>query len=113
MLLREFALPVADAEAKGYALVFSPALAARLAELHGQYGTPNCVPMPSLLANGKLMLSADILTEVMPGGLLAAMWAAADQATVGKDVEVIAWADAVAMMDQPAINAAFIEASSL
>ena len=98
MLLREFALPVADAEAKGYALVFAPTLAARLSELHAEYGSPNCVPMPSMLTDGRLMMGADILTEVEPGGLLAAMWAAADKAVLGQAVEVIPWAEAVAML---------------
>jgi hypothetical protein len=44
------------------------------------------------------MLSADILTEVMPGGLLHAMWAAADQAVLLSSVEVIPWDEAVAML---------------
>ena len=38
------------------------------------------------------------LTEVMPGGLLAGMWAAADKAVLLPAVEVIAWDDAVAML---------------
>jgi len=101
MLLLDITLPLSDVDAKGYALVFSMAFAARLAELHAQYGGPNCVPIPSMLTDGRLMLSADILTEVMPGGLLAAMWQHADQAAVGSEVEVIAWGDAVAMLPQP------------
>jgi hypothetical protein len=44
------------------------------------------------------MLCADVLTEVMPGGLLHAMWAAADQAVLLLSVEVIPWADAVALL---------------
>ena len=46
---------------------------------------------------------ADILTEVMPGGLLAGMWAAADKAALLPNVTVMAWADAVALLppDQP------------
>jgi len=98
MLLRELLLPVADADAKGYALVFSPTLAVRLGQLHAEHGSPNCVPVPSLLADGRLMLGADILTEVHLGGLLAAMWAAADKTVLGQAVEVIPWADAVAML---------------
>jgi hypothetical protein len=98
MLLREFALPVADADAKGYAIVFAPTLAARLSELHAEYGSPNCVPVPSMLTDGRLMIGADILTEVEPGGLLAAMWAAADKTLLGQAVEVIPWAEAIAML---------------
>jgi hypothetical protein len=44
------------------------------------------------------MLCGDILTEVMPGGLLAGMWAAADQAVLLPNVAVIPWADAVALL---------------
>jgi hypothetical protein len=98
MTLADLTLPISDADAKELALVFTPTLAGRLAQLHSQYGTPNCVPMPRMLTDGRLMLCADILTEVMPGGLLHAMWAAADQATLLSSVEVIPWADAVALL---------------
>jgi hypothetical protein len=98
MTLSDLTLPINDADAKQLALVFTPQLAGRLATLHAQYGTPNCVPMPRVLTDGRLMLSADVLTEVMPGGLLHAMWAAADQAALLASVEVIPWADAVALL---------------
>jgi hypothetical protein len=98
MTLADIELPITDADAKGYALLFTLQLAGRLAQLHSQHGSRNCVPTPSLLADGRLMLSADVLTEVMPGGLLHAMWEAADKAALGANVEVIPWADAVAML---------------
>ena len=101
MLLRDLQLPMTDADARGLALVFAPALAARLSQLHAAYGSTNCVPMPSPLIDGRLMLCADVLTEVRPGGLLAAMWGHADQTVLGAAVEVIPWDDAVAMMPQP------------
>jgi hypothetical protein len=103
MKLADLALPISDADAKGLALVFTPALAGRLAELHALHGSPNCVPMPRTLADGRLMLCADILTEIEPGGLLHAMWEAADKTVLGASVEVIPWADAVAMLppDEP------------
>jgi hypothetical protein len=44
------------------------------------------------------MLCGDILTEVMPGGLLAGMWAAADQAVLLPSVTVMPWAEAAAML---------------
>jgi len=100
MLLAEVPMPLPVESARALALVFSPALAARLGQLHAQYGSPNCVPVPSLLVDGRLMLCADVLTEVRPGGLLAAMWQHADQAVLGASVEVIAWGEAVAMMPQ-------------
>jgi len=101
MLLRDLSLPISDADARGLALVFAPTLAVRLGQLHAAYGSSNCVPVPSPLTDGRLMLGADVLTEVKPGGLLAAMWGHADQAVLGASVEVIAWDDAVAMMPQP------------
>lgn len=103
MTLADLTLPISYADAKGYALVFTATLAARLAELHGQHGSRNCVPVPRVLADGRLMLSADVLTEIEPGGLLHAMWQAADQAVLGASVEVMPWADAVAMLppDEP------------
>lgn len=98
MTLAEITLPITDAWGKAHALVFSPALAQRLAELHAIHGSSRCVPMPRALTDGRLMLCADILTEVMPGGLLADMWAAADKAVLLPSVEVIPWADAVAIL---------------
>jgi hypothetical protein len=103
MTLSDLTLPISDADAKGLALVFTPQLAQRLAELHAQHGSTNCVPTPQLLTDGRLMLCADILTEIEPGGLLHAMWQAADKAVLGASVEVIPWADAVALLppDEP------------
>ena len=101
MLLRELSLPISDAEARGLALVFAPSLAARLGQLHAAYGSTNCVPVPSPLTDGRMMLGADVLTEVRPGGLLAAMWANADHAVLGASVQVIPWGEAVAMLPTP------------
>jgi hypothetical protein len=102
--LSDLTIPISYADAKGYALVFTPQLAGRLAELHAEHGSPNCVPVPRVLTDGRLMLCGDILTEVMPGGLLAGMWAAADQAVLLPNVTVIPWADAVALLPaEPAI----------
>ena len=104
MKLSDLTLPISYADAKALALVFTPQLAARLAELHGQHGSTNCVPVPRTLTDGRLMLCADVLTEIEPGGLLHAMWQAADQAVLGASVEVIPWADAVALLPaDPAI----------
>lgn len=98
MTLSDLTLPISYADARGLALVFTPQLAARLAELHGQHGSTNCVPVPRTLADGRLMLSADVLTEIGPGGLLEGMWAAADKAALGQAVEVLPWSDAVALL---------------
>lgn len=98
MTLPDLTLPISLEDARGLALVFTPALAGRLAELHAEYGSPNCVPVPRTLTDGRLMLCADVLTEIEPGGLLHAMWEAADKAVLGQAVEVIPWADAVALL---------------
>lgn len=104
MTLSDLTLPIAAEDARAYALVFTPQLAQRLAELHRLHGSQNCVPMPRTLTDGRLMLCADILTEIEPGGMLHAMWEAADKAVLGQSVEVIPWADAVAMLPpDPAI----------
>jgi hypothetical protein len=101
MLLRDLSLPIDVEQARVLALVFAPALASRLGQLHAAYGSSNCVPVPSPLTDGRMMLGADVLTEVRPGGLLAAMWSHADQAVLGAAVEVISWDEAVAMMPPP------------
>jgi hypothetical protein len=98
MTLADLTLPISYEDARQYALVFTPSLAARLAERHAEHGSTKCVPMPRVLTDGRLMLCADVLTEVMPGGLLHAMWAVADQAVLLPSVEVIPWADAVALL---------------
>jgi hypothetical protein len=98
MTLSDLTMPIPYADARGLALVFTPQLAGRLAQLHGQHGSPNCVPVPRTLTDGRLMLSADVLTEIEPGGLLHAMWQAADQAVLGASVEVLPLADAVALL---------------
>lgn len=101
MTLADLTLPISYEDAQGYALVFTPSLAQRLAELHALHGSPKCVPVPKALIDGRLMLSADVLTEVMPGGMLADMWAAADKAVLLPAVEVIPWADALALLPPP------------
>jgi hypothetical protein len=98
MTLGDLTFPISYENARQYALVFTPQLASRLAELHAIYGSPKCVPVPRTLTDGRLMLSADVLTEIGPGGLLEAMWAAADKAVLGQAVEVLPWADAVALL---------------
>ena len=98
MKLSDLALPVSYADARGYALVFADGLAMRLAEVWHQHGSTNCVPVPRRLTDGRWMLCADVLTEVMPGGLLHAMWANVDQAVVFAEVDVMPWADAVALL---------------
>lgn len=101
MTLGDLTLPISYADARQLALVFTPALASRLAELHAIHGTQKCVPVPSALTDGRLMLCADVLTEIEPGGLLHAMWEAADKAALATQVEVIDWDDALELLPPP------------
>ena len=101
MTLGDLTLPISYADARGLALVFTPQLAARLAELHAIHGSQNCVPVPRVLTDGRLLLSADVLTEIEPGGLLHAMWEAADKAVLNASVEVLPWTEAVALLPPP------------
>lgn len=98
MTLADLKLPIGYEEASQYALVFTDQLAGRLAELHAKHGSTNCVPVPTRMTDGRLMLSADLLTEVAPGGLLYAMWEAADKEVLAQAVEVMPWADALALL---------------
>lgn len=98
MTLAEVSLPVTYEWGCAHALLFSPQLASRLAQIHAVHGSQRCVPMPRQLTDGQLMLSADILTEVMPGGLLHAMWEAADKAVLLPSVVVIPWAEALSLL---------------
>jgi len=98
MTLGDLTLPISYEDARQLALVFSPQLARRLAELHGIHGSQKCVPMPRTLTDGRLMLSADVLTEIEPGGLLAAMWEAADKTILLPAVEVVPVAEAIALL---------------
>jgi hypothetical protein len=98
MTLADLTLPISYADARSFALVFTPQLAGRLAELHALHGSTNCVPVPRVLTDGRLMLCADVLTEIGPGGLLEAMWAAADKQVLGQAVEVLPWSEAVALL---------------
>lgn len=91
MTLADVTLPVPLSEARPLAMVFTKQLAVRLAELHLVHGSANLVPSPVALSDGRLALSADLLTEVMPGGLLHAMWEAADKAVLLPAVEVLPW----------------------
>jgi len=99
--LSDITLPVTYEWGQQHALLFSPALAARLAELHAEHGRPDCIAMPVTLTDGRLMLSADILTAIEPGGWLHEMWEAADKAVLLPSVEVVPIADAIALMPQP------------
>jgi len=105
MTLGDLTLPISYDDAQQYALVFDVQLAQRLAEIHAEHGSNKCRPVPRVMTDGRLMLSADVLTEVMPGGLLHAMWEAADKDVLNAAVTVIPWADAVALLPPDPVEA--------
>jgi hypothetical protein len=98
MTLGDFTLPISYEDSRQWALVFDVQLAQRLAEIHAEHGSNKCRPLPRHMTDGRLMLCADVLTEVGSGGLLEAMWAAADKAVLAQAVTVMPWADAVALL---------------
>lgn len=102
MTLGDLTLPIPIETARGYALVFAPQLAERLAVLHAQYGTTNCVLVPRALTDGRMMLCADVLTEIGPGGMLQAMWEAADKTVLMEEVTVMPWEEAIALLPESA-----------
>jgi hypothetical protein len=96
--LSDITLPITYEWGAQHALLFTPALAARLAELHAEFGRPDCIAMPVALTDGRLMLSADILTATEPGGYLHEMWEAADKSVLLPNVEVVPMSEAMALM---------------
>lgn len=97
MTLADLTLPVSYEWASGYALVFGPSLAQRLAEVQAEHGDPRHTPAARPLTNGKFMLSADILTECLPGGIMYAGFSRLDAARFD-EIEVVPYAQAVALL---------------
>lgn len=101
MTLSDITLPITYEWGIQHALLFSLALAQRLAELHAQHGRPDCIAMPVPLTDGRLMLTADILTNIEPGGWLHEMWIHADMEVLLPRVEVVPIAEALALLPTP------------
>lgn len=102
MTLADVELPITLAWGRAHAMIFSQDIAGRLAAVHSQHGTNNCVCAPRATIDGRMVLSADLLTEVLPGGLLHAMWEAADKTVLLPAVQVISLAEALALLpEQP------------
>lgn len=98
MKLSELTLPISYEEAKKYALIFDINLSNRLKELYNEHGSDKIMPAPVALINDKFMLCADLLTEVMPGGMLADMWEAANKEVLLNSVEVISMEEAISLI---------------
>jgi hypothetical protein len=97
MTLADVTLPVAYSWGVSHALVFGVALAQRLAEVQGQHGDPRHVPAPRTLTDGRFMLTADILTECLPGGLVYGGFSQLDAGRFD-EIAVVPLADALALL---------------
>jgi len=97
MTLSDLTLPVSYAWGVAHALLFDAALAQRLAEVQGQHGDPRHVPSPRRLTDGRFMLTADILTECVPGGLVYGGFSQLDAARFD-EIDVVPLPEAVALL---------------
>lgn len=100
MTLADLTLPVTYEWGVAHALVFDSALAQRLADVQAEHGDPRHVPAPRSLTDGRFMLTADILTECVPGGLVYGGFSRLDAARFS-DIEVMPLDQAIAMLPQP------------
>jgi hypothetical protein len=99
MTLADITLPVSYEWGVAHALVFGTALAQRLAEVQGQHGDPRHVPAARSLTDGRFMLTADILTECLPGGLVYGGFSQLDAGRFD-EIEVVPIAEALALLPQ-------------
>ena len=99
MTLADVTLPLTYQWGVAHPLLFGPALAQRLAEVQGQHGDPKHVPAARSLADGRFMLTADILTECLPGGLVYGGFSQLDAGRFD-EVEVVPIAEALALLPQ-------------
>jgi hypothetical protein len=97
MNLSDVLLPVSYQWGVAHALVFGVALAQRLAAVQGQHGDPRHVPAPRMLTDGRYMLTADILTECIPGGLVYGGFSQLDAGRFD-EIEVVPLANALALL---------------
>jgi hypothetical protein len=97
MTLADVTLPVSYEWGVAHALVFDVALAQRLAEVQGQHGDPRHVPAPRTLTDGRFMLTADILTECLPGGLVYGGFSQLDAGRFN-EIAVVPLAEALALL---------------
>ncbi len=97
MTLADLTLPISYQDARQLALLFDAALAQRLAEVQAQHGDPRHVPAPRTLTDGRWMLTADILTECIPGGLVYGGFSQLDAGRFD-EIEVVPLAEALALL---------------
>jgi hypothetical protein len=97
MTLADVTFPVEYGWGREHVLVFDAALAQRLAEVQAEHGDPRHVPAPVRLTDGRWMLSADILTECLPGGIVYGGFSQLDAGRFD-EIEVVPLEDAVALL---------------
>ncbi len=91
-------LPLSYDEGRQYGLVFGANLSQRLAEVQAEHPT-QFIAKPAPLADGRYLLCGDLLSEV-PSGLYGVGFSHLDASRFG-EIEVMAWADAVALLPPP------------
>jgi len=99
MTLADITLPAAYQWGVAHALVFDAALAQRLVQVQSQHGDPRHVPVPQALSDGRYFLTADILTECLPGGLVYGGFSQLDAARFG-EIEVLPLAQVLDLLPQ-------------
>lgn len=100
MTLAEISLPVSYHWGSVHALIFDAALVQRLAAVQAEHGDARHVPHPVALTDGRFMLSADILTECIPGGLVYGGFSHLD-ASRFDEIEVVPIANVLPLLPQP------------
>ena len=92
--------PVSYETARNLAIILTPDQAATLGAIQQQYGNPRHVAAPVPLVDGRLMLCADLLTEIGPGGLYSQGFAHLP-AELFAQVQILPMADTIALLPQP------------
>ena len=103
MTLDQIPLPLSYEDSRTIALVYPYEIALALYQLQTEYGDPRHVHQGVQLINGSYCLCGDILSEVGEGGLLHGLFSHVTPEMMAA-VEVIPWADAVALMPPATVS---------
>jgi hypothetical protein len=95
--LDQLPLPISYEDSRTLALVYPYEIALMLYQLQAEHGDPRHVHHGVQLTDGRYCLCGDILSEVGEGGLLHGLFSHVTPEMM-EAVEVIPWADAVALM---------------
>lgn len=100
-LVAQLPMPFADLE--GLAIVLDSSTATSWGEVQEQHGCESIRVAPVPLSDGRHMVTADMLVDCAPNGLLAEWFAHLDASQFGI-VAVLPVADAVALIEKPIIE---------